>query len=38
MVAGLSGEMANLHIQHDEAVTNAKESGEKLLALVECAH
>jgi uncharacterized protein (DUF3084 family) len=34
-VADLIGEMADLHIRHEEAVTDAKEAGEKLLALIE---
>jgi hypothetical protein len=34
-VAGLSGEMADLRIQHEDAVADAKEAGEKLLSLVE---
>jgi hypothetical protein len=34
-VAGLSGEMADLHIRHEEAVTDAKETGEKLLSLIK---
>jgi FKBP-type peptidyl-prolyl cis-trans isomerase 2 len=31
----LNGEMADLHIRYDEAVTDSKESGEKLVALIE---
>jgi hypothetical protein len=34
-VADLSGEMVDLRIRHEEAVSDAKEVGEKLLALVE---
>jgi uncharacterized coiled-coil DUF342 family protein len=34
-VADLSGEIVDLHIRHEEAVTDAKEVGEKLLALIE---
>jgi glycerol-3-phosphate cytidylyltransferase-like family protein len=37
-VASLKGEMADLHICHEEAVTNAKDAGEKLLGLVKHAH
>jgi hypothetical protein len=35
-MADLNGEMADLRICHEEAVTDAKEIGEKLLALIEC--
>jgi hypothetical protein len=34
-VADLNGEMADLRIRHEEAVTDSKETGEKLLALIE---
>jgi hypothetical protein len=34
-VACLSGEMVDLRIRHEEAVADAKDAGEKLLALVE---
>jgi choline kinase len=34
-VADLNGEMVDLRIRHEEAVTDAKEKGEKLLALIE---
>jgi uncharacterized phage infection (PIP) family protein YhgE len=37
-MAALHNEMADLRIRYDEAVTNAKESGEKLAALIERAH
>jgi hypothetical protein len=37
-MADLNSEMADLHIRYDEAVTDAKEMGEKLLVLIECAH
>jgi hypothetical protein len=34
-MANLNGEMADLRIRYDEVVTDAKESGEKLVALIE---
>jgi hypothetical protein len=34
-MAALHNEMADLHICYDEAVTDAKESGEKLATLIE---
>jgi hypothetical protein len=34
-VADLNGEMVDLRIRHEEAVTDAKETGEKLLALIK---
>jgi hypothetical protein len=34
-MADLNNRMADLCIRYDEAVTDAKEAGEKLLALVE---
>jgi hypothetical protein len=34
-IAALHNEMADLRIRYDEAVTDAKESGEKLVALIE---
>jgi hypothetical protein len=34
-VAGLSSEMVDPRIRHEEAVIDAKEAGEKLLALIE---
>jgi hypothetical protein len=34
-VAGLSGKKVDLRIRHEEVVIDAKEAGEKLLALVE---
>jgi hypothetical protein len=37
-MAVLNNEMADLRIRYDEAVTDAKESGEKLAALIEHAH
>jgi hypothetical protein len=36
-MADLNGEMADLCIRYDEAITDAKELGEKLVALIECA-
>jgi hypothetical protein len=33
-----NNEMADLCIRYDEAVTDAKESGEKLVALIEHTH
>jgi hypothetical protein len=35
-MAALHNKMVDLRIRYDEAVTNAKESGEKLAALIEC--
>jgi hypothetical protein len=37
-MAALRNEMVDLHIRYDEAVTVAKELGEKLAALAERAH
>jgi hypothetical protein len=37
-VADLNGEMADLRIRYEEAVTDAKETREKLVALIEHAH
>jgi hypothetical protein len=37
-MANLNKEMVDLCIRYDEAVTSAKESGEKLVALIEHAH
>jgi hypothetical protein len=37
-VVDLSGKIADLRIRHEEAVTYAKEEGEKLLALIKRAH
>jgi uncharacterized phage infection (PIP) family protein YhgE len=37
-MAALHNEMANLCIRYDEAVTDTKESREKLVALIERAH
>jgi hypothetical protein len=37
-MAALNNEMADLHIRYDEVVTVAKESGEKLAALIKHAH
>jgi phage terminase Nu1 subunit (DNA packaging protein) len=37
-MAALHNKMMDLHIRYDEAVTNAKELGEKLAALIEHAH
>jgi hypothetical protein len=37
-VADLNGEMADLRIRYENTVTNAKETGKKLLALIEHAH
>jgi uncharacterized protein YfcZ (UPF0381/DUF406 family) len=34
-MAALHNEMVDLHIRYDEAVNDAKESGEKLVALIE---
>ena len=36
-MAGLSAEMLDLRIRHEEAVADTKEAREKLLALAECA-
>jgi hypothetical protein len=36
--ATLHNELADFHIRYDEAVTITKESGEKLVALIERAH
>jgi hypothetical protein len=37
-MAALHNEMANLCIRYDEVVTDTKESGEKLVALIKRAH
>jgi uncharacterized membrane protein len=37
-MAALHNKMMDLRIRYDEVVTNAKESGEKLVALIEHAH
>jgi choline kinase len=37
-MADVNRDMADLRIRYDEAVTSAKESGEKLVALIKCAH
>jgi hypothetical protein len=37
-VADLSGKIVDLCIRHEEAVTDAKDAGEKLLALIKHAH
>jgi hypothetical protein len=37
-MADLNREMADLCIHYDEAVISAKESGEKMVALIEHAH
>jgi hypothetical protein len=34
-MADLNGEMADLRIRHEEAITDIKEMGEKLLALIK---
>jgi hypothetical protein len=37
-MAELNSEMADLRIRYDEAVTDAKDLGEKLVALIERTH
>jgi hypothetical protein len=37
-MANLNSKMVDLRIRYDEAVTDAKELGEKLVALIEHAH